>query len=570
MIVDREGGDVREVLQFANVELLEMRFLDRRLDFALSCPTRPRPAAWKRSNGSSSRFLYCLSCSTGFDSSASKGSRRTKCEMLYNHGPLGRAMIRNIPTILLVEDDVESRTAMAKILQNAGYDVVEKDNGQSALDHILEADVDILLTDVSMPVMDGVELLKRAKAVNQDIEVVLITGHGSVENAVEAMKEGAYDFITKPIKKVQLLHTVEKAAEKQYLSRENRDLRAQLSGGRQRRLIYASTTMRNIARMVEQVASSTATVLITGESGTGKEVVADAIHSGSPRHLKPMVRVSCAALPDTLLESELFGYEKGAFTGANARKEGRFELANGGTLFMDEIGEINSTMQVKLLRVLQDGKFERLGGLKTIDSDVRIIAATNKDLQLEVKEKRFREDLFYRLNVINIQVPALRERKDDVPLLAMYFLRHYAEKNNKEIEGFSEEAMLALASYDWPGNVRELENAVERAVVFTNGKTIPLASLPQSISAFAETRHSLTFKIGTPLSELERQAIDITLKHTRDDKVVAARLLGIAARTIYRHIERQESKRQTGDAGQDSAEEGTPDRDSPGEEAPAD
>jgi two-component system response regulator HydG len=450
-------------------------------------------------------------------------------------------MIRKSPTILLVEDDVENRTAMAKILQSAAYDVVEMDNGQSALEHILENDIDILVTDLRLPVMDGVELLKRAKAAHQEIEVILITGYGTVEVAVEAIKEGAYDFITKPIKKAQLLRTVEKAAERQYLSRENRELRSQLTGGsNSRRLIYASSEMRNIARMVDQVAPSTATVLISGESGTGKEVVADAIHAASPRRLKSMVKISCAALPDTLLESELFGYEKGAFTGANARKDGRFELANGGILFLDEIGEVSLAVQVKLLRVLQDGKFERLGGTRTIDSDVRILAATNKDLHREVEEKRFREDLFYRLNVINIRVPSLRERKEDIQILALHFLKLYAEKNNKPIEEFTDDAMLALTSYDWPGNVRELENAIERAVVFTNGKSVPLSALPQGVSAFAESRHSLTFKIGTPLEELERQAIEITLRHTRGDKNMAARMLGIAPRTIYRHLERQQ------------------------------
>ena len=449
--------------------------------------------------------------------------------------------IRKIPTILIVEDDTENRAAMVKVLEGAGYKTLETDNGQQALDLIHEEDVDILVTDLRLPVMDGVELLKRAKAASQEIEVIMITGHGTVEIAVEAIKEGAYDFITKPVKKAQLLRAVEKAGEKQYLSRENRELRQQLNQTGTRRIIYSGSEMRDIARMVEQVAPSTATVLITGDSGTGKEVVADAIHTASPRRLKPMIKVSCAALPETLLEAELFGYEKGAFTGANARKEGRFELANGGTLFLDEIGEVAPSVQVKLLRVLQDGKFERLGGTRTIDADVRIIAATNKDLHKEVEEKRFREDLFYRLNVVTIQVPSLRERKGDVQLLAMHFLKLYADKNNKPIEGFSEEAMLALSSYDWPGNVRELENAIERAVVFTNGKLIPLSVLPQSVSAFAESRHSLTFKIGTPLRELERKAIDITLQHTRGDKNMAARLLGIATRTIYRHLERVES-----------------------------
>jgi two-component system response regulator HydG len=451
-------------------------------------------------------------------------------------------MIRKNPTILLVEDDVENRAAMMKVLQSAGYDAIETDNGQTALDLILERSIDILVTDLRLPVMDGVELLKRAKAVSQEIEVILITGHGTVEIAVEAIKEGAYDFITKPIKKAQLLRAVEKAAEKQYLSRENRELRSQLSQNNTRRLIYASPEMRNVARMVEQVAPSSATVLITGESGTGKEVVADTIHAASPRRLKPLIKVSCAALPETLLESELFGHEKGAFTGANSRKEGRFELANGGTLFLDEIGEITPAMQVKLLRVLQDGKFERLGGTRTIDADVRILAASNKDLHREVEEKRFREDLFYRLNVINIRIPPLRERKEDIQLLAMHFLKMYADKNAKQIEGFAEDAMMALTSYDWPGNVRELENAIERAVVFTGGKLVPLSVLPQGVSAFAESRHSLTFKIGTPLRELEQKAIEITLQHTRGDKNLAAKLLGIATRTIYRHIERQDQE----------------------------
>jgi two-component system, NtrC family, response regulator HydG len=450
--------------------------------------------------------------------------------------------IRKTPTILVVEDDTENRTAIVKVLEGAHYEVRETDNGQQALDILNEENIDIVVTDLRLPIIDGVELLKRTKAIDQDVEVIMITGHGTVEIAVEAIKEGAYDFITKPVKKAQLLRAVEKAAEKQYLSRENRDLRQQLNQSGGRRIIYASTEMRNIVRMVEQVAPSTATVLITGESGTGKEVIADAIHAASPRRLKPLIKVSCAALPDTLLESELFGYEKGAFTGANARKEGRFELANGGTLFLDEIGEVSPAIQVKLLRVLQDGKFERLGGTRTIDADVRILTATNKDLHKEVEEKRFREDLFYRLNVINIRIPGLRERKEDVQLLAMHFLKLYADKNNKPIESFTEEAMLALTSYDWPGNVRELENAIERAVVFTNGKQIPLSVLPQNVSAFAESRHSLTFKIGTPLRELERKAIDITLHHTRGDKNMAARLLGIATRTIYRHLERQEGE----------------------------
>jgi two-component system response regulator HydG len=447
--------------------------------------------------------------------------------------------IRKTPTILVVDDDPESRTAMVKVLESVGYKTMESDNGQQALDMVLQDGIDILVTDLRLPVMDGVELLKRAKAADQEIEVILITGHGTVEVAVEAIKEGAYDFITKPVKKAQLLHAVEKASERQYLSRENKELRSQLNQGGSRKFVYSSAEMRNIAKMVEQVAPSTATVLITGASGTGKEVIADAIHAASPRRGKPLIKVSCAALPETLLEAELFGYEKGAFTGANARKEGRFELAHGGTLFLDEIGEVSPAVQVKLLRVLQDQKFERLGGTRTIDADVRILAATNKDLQKEVEERRFREDLFYRLNVISIRIPALRERKEDIQLLAMHFLKTYADRNQKKVEGFTEDAMLALTSYDWPGNVRELENAVERAVVFTTGTLVPLSVLPQNVSTFGESKHSLTFKIGTPLRELERKAIEITLQHARGDKNLAARLLGVATRTIYRHLERE-------------------------------
>jgi two-component system response regulator HydG len=428
---------------------------------------------------------------------------------------------------------------MVKVLESVGYKTMESDNGQQALDMILQDGVDILVTDLRLPVMDGVELLKRTKAADQEIEVILITGHGTVEVAVEAIKEGAYDFITKPVKKAQLLHAVEKASERQYLTRENKELRSQLNQNGSRRFVHSSAEMRNIARMVEQVAPSTATVLITGDSGTGKEVIADAIHAASPRRGKPLIKVSCAALPETLLEAELFGYEKGAFTGAHARKEGRFELAHGGTLFLDEIGEISPAVQVKLLRVLQDQKFERLGGTRTIDADVRILAATNKDLQKEVEERRFREDLFYRLNVISIRIPALRERKDDIQLLAMHFLKTYADRNQKKVEGFTEDAMLALTSYDWPGNVRELENAIERAVVFTTGTMVPLSVLPQNVSTFGESKHSLTFKIGTPLRELERKAIEITLQHARGDKNLAARLLGVATRTIYRHLERE-------------------------------
>jgi two-component system response regulator HydG len=458
--------------------------------------------------------------------------------------------VRTIPKVLVVEDDFESRIAIVSVLQAAGYKPVETENAEEALSRIPKQHVDILITDLRLPGMDGLELLKQAKAASPDLEVILNTGYGNVDVAVEALKEGAYDFITKPLRKAYLLRAVERAAEKQHLAQENRNLRSQI---RNHGVIHASSEMFNIVRMVEQVGPSEATVLITGESGTGKEVIAEAIHAASPRRDRPLIKISCAALPDTLLESELFGYERGAFTGANARKQGRFELASGGTLFLDEIGEITPAIQVKLLRVLQDRKFERLGGTQTIETDVRIIAATNKNLQKEISERRFREDLFYRLNVINLHLPPLRERRDDIPVLAMHFLNVYAARNQKNIHGFSEDALQAMVTSDWPGNVRELENAVERAVVLTSSNLIPLSVLPHVLPAFADSRHSLNFKIGTTWRELERQAIEITLAHTRGNKRIAARLLGVAVRTIYRHLEEQERN----DQGEEDAAKAT-------------
>ena len=446
-----------------------------------------------------------------------------------------------ISKILVVEDDPENRAAIVGVLQAAGHKVTEADSAEKAFETIRKHHADILITDLQLPEIDGIELLKRAKSAAPEIEVIVITGHGTIEFAVEALREGAYDFIAKPVRKAALLRTVERAAEKQHLERENRVLRMQVPG-RGPRVIHNGSQMSNIMQMVAQIGPSAATVLITGESGTGKEIIADAIHAASPRRDRPLIKISCAALPETLLESELFGYEKGAFTGASGRKEGRFELANGGTLFLDEIGEITPPVQVKLLRVLQDGRFERLGSTRTIETDVRIITATNKDLQQEIAGRRFREDLYYRLNVINVHLPPLRERKNDIPLLAMHFLRVYGEKNHKDLQGFSEEAMQALISYDWAGNVRELENAIERAAVLTNTRTVPLSVLPQFLSNVADAQHSLTFKIGTPWRTVESQAIDIALTHTRGDKAVAARLLGVSPRTIYRHLQQKENE----------------------------
>ena len=439
--------------------------------------------------------------------------------------------------VLVVDDDPAIREALARTLEKLGFAVLLAEDGQAGLDRLREGGVHIILADLQMPKVSGQELLRAAKTLAPDVEVIVITGHGTVEDAVEAMKEGAYDFITKPFKRVQLEQTIRRAAEKQTLALQNRRLQARLdelqgSG----RIIGTSPAMIRTLELVGQVAPSTATVLIQGESGTGKELIAGAIHHGSPRCDRSLIKLSCAALPETLLESELFGYERGAFTGAVARKEGRFELADGGTLFLDEIGELTPAMQAKLLRVLQEGEFERLGGTHTTKVDVRLVAATNADLAALVHEKRFREDLFYRLNVITIPLPPLRERQEDISLLAHHFLRRFAAKNAKVIAGFTEETLDVLQTYAWPGNVRELENVVERAVVLTRSSLITPADLPETLTGSEQAARHLVISIGTPLEEVEDRLIEETLRYTKGDKTLAAKLLGIATRTIYRRV----------------------------------
>ena len=439
--------------------------------------------------------------------------------------------------VLVVDDDQAIREALSRTLEKLGYEVVLAEDGQVGLDRLRAGAIHIALVDLQMPKLGGQELLKAARVIAPDVEVIVITGHGTVEDAVEAMKDGAYDFITKPFKRVQLERTIRRAAEKQALALQNRRLQDRLDeiqgAGR---IIGASPLILKTLDLVRQVAPSTATILIQGESGTGKELIADAIHHGSPRRERAFIKVNCAALPETLLESELFGHERGAFTGAVARKEGRFELAEGGTLFMDELGEISPAMQAKLLRVLQSGEFERVGGTRTLTADVRLIAATNSDVAALVREKRFREDLYYRLNVITIHLPPLRARQDDIPLLAHHFLRKYAAKNAKTVGGFAEEALDILQTYAWPGNVRELENVIERAVVLTRSSVISPADLPEALVGADQAARHLVISIGTPLEEVEDRLIEETLRYTKGDKTLAAKLLGIATRTIYRRV----------------------------------
>ena len=439
--------------------------------------------------------------------------------------------------ILVVDDEPANVTAIRRVLEREGLPVRTASNGREALEALRAEPIALVITDYQMPGMTGLELLKSVAKLSPETDVIMITAFGSIEMAVEAMKLGAYDFVVKPFKRHALLSPVRRALEKQGLVVENRRLREELSRTMgKRRIIGQSIVMREMLELVDQVAPSSATVLITGESGTGKELVARAIHSGSHRSGKPFVAVNCAAIPDTILEAELFGYEKGAFTGAMARREGRFERASSGTLFLDEIGEMEPHVQVKLLRALQEGEIERLGGAQTIKVDCRIVAATNRDLMEDVKAGRFREDLYYRLNVIGVELPALRLRLDDVPLLAHHFLGSYSRKNNKNIEGFSQDAMDVLSSYEWPGNVRELENVIERAVVLSRTDTIGVSELPPKIRNSTPTVRTISIPLGTPLDEVEQRLIQETLKMTNGDKRLAARLLGIATRTIYRKL----------------------------------
>ena len=454
-------------------------------------------------------------------------------------------------TILVVDDERSNRASLGRILARAGYDVVEAASGAEALDRLRSRSTAVLLTDLKMPGMDGVELLRAARLVSPDIEVVLMTAYGTVETAVEAMKEGAYDFLTKPLKRHDVLQAVSKAVEKRSLVVENRELRARLKvaadAGPLGRIVGNSVALRSALEVVRQVAPTDATVLVSGESGTGKELVARAIHELSPRTGKPLVRLACAALPETLLESELFGHEAGAFTGAAGKRQGRFEAADGGSLLLDEVSETSPATQVKLLRVLQEGEFERVGGSNTLSVDVRIIAATNRDLEEMVAERSFREDLFYRLNVIRVDLPPLRNRAGDVPLLVDHFIRLYAERHRKPVEGVDAEAMDLLDGYRWPGNVRELQNTLERAVVLAQTDRLSATDLPESIRGGERRSDELSFPVGTPLKEVERRMILETLRNTGGDKKLAANLLGIHSRTIYRRME-EERSRESGDS----------------------
>jgi two-component system response regulator HydG len=443
------------------------------------------------------------------------------------------------PTILIVEDERSNLTSLERIFEREGFRTLLAEEGQQALELCRKHRVDVVLTDLMLPGMSGIDLLRALKTVAPEAEAVVMTAYGTVEKAVEAMREGAYDFVEKPLKRLQIVKTVRKAAERHALLAENRTLRKELSALRNRTIVGSSPALRQILEIATQAAPSTATVLVLGQSGTGKELLARHVHEQSGRS-GPFVGVNLAALPETIVESELFGHEKGAFTGAVARRVGRIAQAENGTLFLDEIGELSVAVQVKLLRVLQEGEYEPLGGT-TQRASFRLIAATNRDLKAEVEGGRFREDLFYRLNVIAMTCPTLSQRRDDIPLLVDHFMQVYCRKNDKPAMSVTREALDRLMAYEWPGNVRELENAIERAVVLSKGPSIGPENLPRPIAQAEQSGRELSFPVGTPLEEIERRVIHATLAHTAGDKRLAAQLLGIATRTIYRKMAAEET-----------------------------
>jgi two-component system response regulator HydG len=442
----------------------------------------------------------------------------------------------NATTLLIVDDEPSNVASLEKIFIREGMRVLTADGAKGALEIARTHRVQVVLTDLMMPGTSGVELLRALKQVSPDTEVVVMTAYGTVETAVQAMRDGAYDFVEKPLKRIGIVKSVRKAAERQSLVEENRTLRQEIKLLTRREIVGTSPALRRVLDVATQAAPSSATVLVLGESGTGKELLARYIHEQSSRARGAFIAVNCAAIPETILEAELFGHERGAFTGAVGRREGRFAKAAGGTLFLDEIGELSPSVQVKLLRVLQEGEYEPVGG-DTVKADVRIVAATNRDLRAQVAAGRFREDLFYRLNVIAVTAPPLRARREDVPLLVDHFLGTYCAKNNRARLSVSRAVMQLLCDYAWPGNVRELENVIERAVVLCRGDMLTADDLPEVIvQASSPPPTALTVTIGTPLEEVESRLVRETLRHTKGDKPLAAQLLGISTRTIYRKL----------------------------------
>ena len=443
-------------------------------------------------------------------------------------------------TILIVDDEKNIVSGLEEAFTLEGYSVLTAYDGKEAWDKVNTNNVDLVITDLRMPMMNGNELVERISSSYPMLPVIVLTGHGTIETAVESMRKGAVDFFTKPVDLDKLFLVVKKCLANSELQEQNKKLTEEIEKLKNQqkysKIIGKSGKVASLMETINQVAPSKATVLITGESGTGKELVADAIESLSARHGKPFIKVHCASLSSTLLESELFGHEKGAFTGATSQKKGRFELAAGGTLFLDEIGEIDAATQVKLLRVLQEREFERVGGEKTISVDVRVIAATNRDLKEEVRKGNFREDLYFRLAVVEINVPPLRERKEDIDLLSLSFVKEVAKENGREIDGISPHARKALFSYSWPGNIRELKNCMESAVVMAKGKTIEFDDLPSHIRGESEKEKAISLELPITMEEAEKALIMETISFASGNKTKAAELLGIGRKTLHRKL----------------------------------
>lgn len=438
-------------------------------------------------------------------------------------------------TLLIIDDEKNIREGLAADFEMDGYDVKIAANGDEGLEFLLKGDIDLVITDLRMPGTSGEDVLKKVTREMPGIPVIVLTGHGSIDAAVSAMQNGAYDFLTKPLNLEHLELVVKRALKGRELSLQHQELLSEVKSKSSDNMIGKSPSLQKVNNLINKVADSKISILITGESGVGKEVVADAIQQKSSRRDKPFIKVHCAALSESLLESELFGHEKGAFTGAETLHKGKFELADGGTIFLDEIGEINPGVQVKLLRVLQEKKFERVGGEKTIEVDVRVISATNKTLEDEVKQKHFREDLYFRLKGIEIMVPPLRERKDDIPLLLNNFLSKYNKENNKNIKGFSNSAKNILFNYDWPGNVRELQHCVESAVVMASGDEIQAEDLTIQLED-KKNSSGILVPYGISLEDAEKMIILENLESNNGNKTKTADILKIGRKTLHRKL----------------------------------
>jgi len=457
--------------------------------------------------------------------------------------------MKSTADVLIVDDDAAHRLMLKKLIGGWGYAVFEADDGATAIDEARRRSYDVILMDIRMANVSGIEALEQIRKISPAVPVIIMTAYASVETAVRALKKGAYDYLTKPLDFDELQIVVARATEHSLLKKENEYLKQRLGEKFDRQnIIGQSLAMVKLLEMVEQVAPTQATVLITGESGTGKEMIANAIHANSSRAAAPFVKINCAALAETLLESELFGHEKGAFTGADRRREGKFVQADTGSLFLDEVSEMSPAMQVKLLRVLQERELTRVGGSEVVRVDVRVIAASNKDLKKEIREGRFREDLFYRLNVVALTVPPLRERAEDIPLMAQQFMKTFAERNARTLSGFTPRALIKLGQYAWPGNVRELMNAVERAVVLARGAVIdaddlvfPMADAALSADGVLSAGGVSAGAVSLPLEEVEKRSILEALAAAGGNKSEAARRLGITRKTLRKKLEKYQS-----------------------------